>query len=429
MPLCDPNYAAAMTLETLVSEFYQLKDASQASDMSFTERWEKAWTIREDAIHESCYFYRRLVGQCSPQCQVVPRNQGAARPMINLASNDYLNFTQHKSVLEAASEGLSQYGAGAGSVPMLSGTLDLHRRLEQALAAFLGYPACLLFNSGFAANYGILTALLQKGDVVILDTLVHASILDGCGQAGKLFFLHNDMQSLQRALQKASGAKNKLVVVDGVYSMDGDLALLPEIFRLAEQHGAIVMVDDAHGTGVMGDRGKGVQHHFGLPAKAAILTGSFGKALAGVGGFACGSAGLIAYLEMFCRPFIFSSALPPGVVSGILKELELLEQGLAPLDILWENTAYLTRHLQDLGYRTGATQTPIIPVLMKDEQHVLRATGFLEERGVMANPVIFPVVPKNKSRLRLSLTAGLSMANLDDALSQFADMKKEFPSS
>jgi glycine C-acetyltransferase len=417
--------AKAYSIEELVDIYYKLRDPNHLQKLSMPERMEKASTIIDQSRREGFYFYRRPLANSKPMTQAGGLAAEGQRSMINLASNDYLNYTQHPEVIKAAQGALHEFGAGSGSVPMLSGTLTIHKQLEERLAAFLGYEGCLTFSSGFAANYGVLAALLQPGDAVILDTLVHASIIDGCVHAKKLFFSHNDPQSLDRALTKARHANNKLVVVDGVYSMDGDIVKFKEIKDVARSHDAYLMVDDAHGIGVMGEKGQGVQHYLGEIAEADLVTGSFGKALAGIGGYVCSSKKWIQYFELMSRTFVFSSSLPPAIAAGVIKELDLLEGGEPALGRLWENTRFFREGLQAAGYDLGITETPIIPVFIRDEKKALELCGKLHGAGIFVNPIVYPVVSKRNTRLRVSLTANLSRSMLSYCLDKFDSFGKQ----
>lgn len=402
-----------VSAEEYVKKYYRLKSIHELSAMSFQERMETASSLMDGICENHLYHYRRVfTSGSSPHARI----KGAPAEMINLASNDYLNLTKHPQIIEAGIEALKQYGVGSGSVPMLAGTTDLHVQLEKRLAQFLEYESVILYNSGYAANYGVLTALLTSADVAILDTLVHASLVDGCGHSNKLYFLHNDLVSLEISLQKASKYANKLVIVDGIYSMDGDIALLSQIISLAHSYGAMVLVDDAHATGVMGKNGRGSQSHLHIREKAEIVSGSFGKALMGVGGFVAGSSKLINYLELVSRPYHFSSSLPPNVTASLIKALDILESDTHILAKLWQNIHYFKKRLLELGFNVSSSQSAIFPIILGNELMVLRLCAELYRCGILVNPIVFPVVPKRKSRLRLSITAGLTQTDLDYSL-------------
>jgi glycine C-acetyltransferase len=410
--------------EELFDFYYQIRNPQRAAQLRFADRARLANELITTSTEKQLYFYRREIQPQEGRVEVLDPRTGEKTPMINLASNDYLNFTQHPAVVRAGQEALALYGAGAGSVPMLSGTFDVHKELERRLASFLGYEACLTFSSGYASNYGVLRAMLQQNDVAILDTLVHGSIIDGCSHARKLFFLHNDLQSLEIALKKAAGAVNRLIVIDGVYSMDGDLARYDEILTLAAQYDAQIMIDDAHGVGVMGPLGRGTQHHFHRGATADLMTGSFGKALAGIGGFVCGNTDTIRLLEMSHRPFLFSSSLPPAVAASILREIDLLERGDEALRILWSNTAMMAEGLRALGFNLGDSSTPILPIMIPDERKAMAMCERLGQEKIFVSPIIYPIVKKNKSRLRVSITAGLAAEDLRYCLGKFREVGK-----
>jgi glycine C-acetyltransferase len=400
-------------IDEFVQRYYQLSNRVKDGSLNFEERMAEASRIIDGSIESGIYFYRRALQSSKPKSKVIDDRIEKNIDIVNLSSNDYLNFTQNPRVIQASVETTEEYGIGTGSVPMLSGTLEIHRTLEDRLASFLGYQNCILYNSGYSTNYGVFSSILRPGDVAILDTYVHASVIDGCQNARKLFFLHNDVESLERALIKSQNHKNVLVIIDGVYSMDGDIAKLREIKDLVNSYNAYLAIDDAHGIGVLGTKGKGTQNEYDMDGAADLITGSFGKALAGVGGFVCGKKEWMNYLELMSRPFLFSSSIPPGVVGALIKQIDILEAGEAPIQRLWENTKYFRRLLLNEGYDLGSSETPIVPVILKDEVKVIQICRRLQEKGVFVNPIIYPVVSKNKSRLRISLTSGLSRSDLD----------------
>lgn len=415
-------------IEKFVKRYYQLSEKTKKGDLDFDERMNEASRIIDGTLKSDIYFYRRALESSKPKSKVIDDRYSGSIDVVNLSSNDYLNFSQDPKVIRANIAASQEYGIGTGSVPMLSGTLQIHRQLEKKLASFLGYEDCLIFNSGYSANYGLFSSILKPGDVAILDTFVHASIIDGCQNAKKYFFLHNDIDSLERALIKAKGFKNKIVIIDGVYSMDGDIARLKPIKDLVASYNAYLAIDDAHGIGVLGENGRGTQHHFELEGVADLITGSFGKALAGVGGFVCGNKKWINYLELMSRPFLFSSSIPPGVVGSLIEQIDILEAGEAPIDRLWQNTEYFRELLLSEGYNLGSSETPIIPLILKDEVKVIEICRSLQKKGVFVNPIIYPVVSKNKSRLRISLTSGLTKFDLDYCFEMLQQSELEFRS-
>jgi len=348
------------------------------------------------------------------------------RRMIMIGSNNYLGLTTHPKVLEAAHEAIRRYGTGCGGSPFLNGTLDLHEAVERKLARFKGKEAALLFSTGFQANLGILSALGGREDVLITDRLDHASIVDGCrlSFSETRRFRHNDMADLERALI-AAGKRGKLVVVDGVFSMEGDIANLPEIVRLARKYGARVMVDDAHATGVMGKNGRGTAEHFGLEDEVDLVMGTCSKALASIGGFVAGPAEVIHYLRHRARSLLFSASLPAPCVATIGAALDVIENEPERRERLWENAARMKRELTALGFDTGQSETPIIPVILGDDQLTFKFVKSLRRRGVFANAAISPGVPEGRALIRTSYMATHTSKHLDWVLSAFQKVGKQ----
>jgi 8-amino-7-oxononanoate synthase len=348
------------------------------------------------------------------------------RHMIMIGSNNYLGLTTHPKVLEAAHEAIRRYGTGCGGSPFLNGTLDLHEAVERKLARFKGKEAALLFSTGFQANLGILSALGGREDVLITDRLDHASIVDGCRLSFSKTrrFRHNDMADLERALI-AAGKRGKLVVVDGVFSMEGDIANLPEIVRLARKYGARVMVDDAHATGVMGKNGRGTAEHFGLEDEVDLVMGTCSKALASIGGFVAGPAEVIHYLRHRARSLLFSASLPAPCVATIGAALDVIENEPERRERLWENAARMKRELTALGFDTGQSETPIIPVILGDDQLTFKFVKSLRRRGVFANAAISPGVPRGRALIRTSYMATHTSKHLDLVLSAFQKVGKQ----
>jgi glycine C-acetyltransferase len=285
--------------------------------------------------------------------------------------------------------------------------------------------AAITFNSGFMANVGLLATILGPTDVVVLDSYVHASIIDGCDRTKKVFFQHNDPDSLHRSLTKVKNIKNKVVVIDGVYSMDGDIANLPAIREISSAHSALLVVDESHALGTIGKQGRGTFDHFEGMEQADIVTGSLGKALGGIGGFVAGSSALINFLELYSRSFIFSTAIPPNSTAGMVAALRLLEEDDHLLDKLRSNVLFFKQNLQKLGFRIGPSETAIQPLFITDMDLLMKFCLLLHRQGVLINPIVFPVVPKKKSRIRLSLTAGLSQDQMELALECFSRYGRE----
>ena len=347
------------------------------------------------------------------------------RPFINLASNDYLNLATDPAVISAGVAALKQYGAGAGSVPLLGGTHVIHKVLEKKIAKFKACEHSLLFTSGFGANSGVLNALLRNNDVAILDMYVHASILDGCKNKNKIFFRHNNLCSLEKALEKSSGYINKLVVVDGVYSMDGDIAKLDQIVKLAHCYNAMVMVDEAHATGVIGALGKGTPEYCNIEGKVDIISGTFSKGLGAVGGFIAGSKQLIHYLELLTRTFMFSTALPPSVCGSVIKSIDIIINNSTKIQKLWSNIEYFRKNIIELGFNIGFSETAIFPIIIGDSCKVFEMCKQLHQQNIYVNSVVFPAVPKRLSRIRITITAELTKQQLDTVLEKISFIGKK----
>ncbi|HEU4801435.1 MAG TPA: aminotransferase class I/II-fold pyridoxal phosphate-dependent enzyme [Gemmatimonadales bacterium] len=345
---------------------------------------------------------------------------------IMLGSNNYLGLTHHPKVLEAAQRALFQYGSGCTGSRFLNGTLDLHRQLEDALARFLGKEECLVFSTGYNANLGFISALVGRGDVVMLDKLDHASIVDGAkmsfGDTER--FGHGDLASLDRKLERA-GARGSMIVVDGVYSMEGDIADLPGLLRVARKHGAAVAVDDAHALGVLGPNGDGTAAHFGLTEETDIIAGTFSKSLASIGGFVAAAEPIIHYIRHHSRPLIFTASLPPANTAGVIAALEVLQVETDRRDRLWANTRHLHEGFRSLGFEIGPTETPIVPVLIGPMEQTFIMWRRLYDAGVFTNPVMPPAVQPSQCRLRTSVMATHTTDQIDFCLDKFAIIGRE----
>ena len=349
------------------------------------------------------------------------------KPRIMLGSNNYLGLTHHPKVLEAAQKALHVYGSGCTGSRFLNGTLDLHERLEAELAEFLGKEACLVFTTGYQANLGAVSALVGRDDVVYLDKLDHACIVDGAkmsyGETER--FNHGDLKQLERKLQRHDSSKGALIAVDGVYSMEGTLADLPNLVPLAKQYGAGLMVDDAHALGVIGPNGTGTSAHYGLTDEVDMITGTFSKSLASIGGYVAASANVIDFLRHHSRPLIFTASLPPSNTAGVLAALEVLRTDTERRETLWANTKRLQDGMRGLGFDIGNTQTPIVPVLIGSIEATFLAWRRLFDAGVFTNPVTAPAVPASQSRLRTSVMATHTFDQIDFAVEQFARIGRE----
>ncbi len=345
---------------------------------------------------------------------------------VMMGSNNYLGLTHHPRVLEAAKSALERYGSGCTGSRFLNGTLDLHELLESRLAEFFGKEAALVFSTGYQANLGLISCLVGRGDVVLLDKLDHASIVDGAkmsyGETQR--FHHADLAQLERLLQR-NADKGVMIIVDGVYSMEGDIADVPNLLKMAQRYGAALAVDDAHSVGVLGPKGDGTAAHFGLTDEVDIVVGTFSKSLASIGGFVAGSESVIHYLKHHSRPLIFTAALPPANTAGVLAALEVMIAEPHRRDRLWENTRRLQEGLRSLGFDIGPTQTPIVPVLIGPLDKTFMFWRRLFDAGVFTNPVVPPAVPPSECRLRTSLMATHTAEQIDFALDTFARLGKE----
>ncbi|MFB0636018.1 glycine C-acetyltransferase [Bacillus rugosus] len=347
--------------------------------------------------------------------------------VIQLSSNNYLGFTSHPRLIKAAQEAVQQFGAGTGSVRTIAGTFTMHQELEKKLAAFKKTEAALVFQSGFTTNQGVLSSILSKEDIVISDELNHASIIDGIRltKADKKVYQHADMSDLERVLRKSMNYRMRLIVTDGVFSMDGNIAPLPDIVELAEKYDAFVMVDDAHASGVLGENGRGTVNHFGLDGRVHIQVGTLSKAIGVLGGYAAGSKVLIDYLRHKGRPFLFSTSHPPAVTAACMEAIDVLLEEPEHMERLWENTNYFKSMLVKMGLTLTQSETPILPILIGDEGAAKKFSDQLLSRGVFAQSIVFPTVAKGKARIRTIITAEHTKEELDKALDVIEKTAKE----
>ncbi|MEW5783851.1 MAG: glycine C-acetyltransferase [Bacillota bacterium] len=347
------------------------------------------------------------------------------RAVINLASNNYLGLASHPRMIEAALRATQEFGVGSGAVRTIAGTLQLHQQLEEELAVFKKTEAALVFQSGFTCNMGVIEPLLSPEDVIISDELNHASIIDGIrlSKAARRIYAHSDMSALERHLQECASYRIRLVITDGVFSMDGDIARLPEITALAEKYNAVVMIDDAHASGVLGRCGRGSVDHFNLHGRVDIQVGTLSKAIGVLGGYIAGSRNLIDYLIHRGRPFLFSTSHPPGVVAANIAALALLQEEELQ-DRLWVNARYFKEGLKQLGFNTGNSETPITPVIIGDGARAMAFSDALLEEGVFCTGIGFPTVPEDKSRVRTIVMATHTREDLDKALAAFEKIKQ-----
>jgi 8-amino-7-oxononanoate synthase len=346
---------------------------------------------------------------------------------IMMGSNNYLGLTHHPEVLAAARDALDRYGSGCTGSRLLNGTLDLHEQLEAGLAEFFGKEACLVFSTGYQANLGVVSGLVGRGDVVFMDKLDHASIVDGAklayGETER--FAHGNLAELERRLQKAPATAGKMIIVDGVYSMDGDIADVPGLLKVSQRHGAVLVIDDAHSVGVLGPRGDGTAAHFGLLDEVELIVGTFSKSLASIGGFLVGPETVINYLRYNARPLVFTAALPPSNTAGVLAALGVIQREPERRERLWHNTRRVQDGLRAMGFDIGPTETPIIPFLIGEFDKTLLFWRKLFDAGVFTNPVVPPALPPSSCRLRTSVMATHTDDQIDYALETFGRLGKE----
>ncbi len=360
--------------------------------------------------------YQRLRELESP-CEPISRYDG--REVINLASNNYLGLANHPKLKEAAIAATREFGVGSGAVRTISGTMAMHMELERRIAAFKHVEACVVFQSGFTANAGTVSAILSKEDHIISDELNHASIIDGCrlSRAKIHVFRHADAADAEAKLAALEGVPGrKLLITDGVFSMDGDIGPLPGLVAAAEKYGAIMMIDDAHSSGVLGRNGRGTVDHFGLHGRVDIQVGTLSKSIGVLGGYVCGSKDFIEYLYHRARPFLFSTSHPPAVTAACLAAFDILENEPERIDALWANTHYFKGELARLGFDTGCSETPITPIMVGQAKTAHAFSAALFENGLLATGIGFPTVAEGKARIRTIVTATHSREQLDRAL-------------
>ncbi len=348
--------------------------------------------------------------------------------VINLSSNNYLGFANHPKLKQAAIDAVNKYGIGAGAVRTIVGNMDIHEELEVLLAEFKREEAVMMFQSGFNCNAGVIQAIVDKGDLIVSDELNHASIIDGVklSKADKAIFKHSNMKDLKRVLEeKRKNYNNVLIITDGVFSMDGDLAKLPEIVELAEEFECMTYVDDAHGSGVLGENGRGTVDHYGLHGRIDFSIGTLSKALGVIGGYVAGSKTMKEWLSHRARPILFSTALPPAAVGALIEAVKLLLSSTEYTDRLWDNANYFKEKLGKLGFDTGHSETPITPVMIGEEAKTVEFSKKLLENGVFGSAIVFPTVPQGTGRIRCMVTAGHTKEQLDRAVEAFSTVGKD----
>lgn len=392
-----------------------VKKSTDIFDKCF--RFDKAKILMSHGLYP---FFRTIQSAQDPEITM------NGRKMIMVGSNNYLGLTNNPKVKEAAIEAIKKYGTGCAGSRFLNGTLDIHVQLEEKLARFMRKDAALVFSTGFQVNLGVISAIVGKDDIVIIDKMDHASIIDGCrlsfGEIRK--FKHNDMADLERVLKEYED-RDKLIVVDGVFSMEGDIAPLPDIVELAKKYGARLMVDDAHGIGVLGKTGRGTAEHFGLEKEVDLIMGTYSKSLASIGGFIAASADVVHYIKHMARSLIFSASPPPASVASVSAAVDIIENEPERREQLWKNTKKMLNSFKQLGFQTGHSQTPIIPVIVGEDEKAFLMAVMLQEEGVFANVAVTPAVPAGMALIRTSYMATHTDEHLNIVLKAFEKVGKK----
>ncbi len=379
----------------------------------------RKFTAAKEVMASGCYpYFHRVESGQDPEVIV------EGKKMIMMGSNNYLGLTSNWKLKAASIRATQKYGVGCVGSRFLNGTLDIHEELEERLADFVGKEKALLFSTGMQANLGAISALVGKNDVVITDKYDHASIIDGCRLSfGKMVrFRHNDMDDLNRVLKSVDKDKGKLIVIDGIFSMEGDIADLPSIVKLAKEYRARIMVDDAHALGVLGPQGRGTPFHFGLEDEVDIIMGTFSKSLASVGGFIAASEDVIHYLKHNSRALIFSASAPPSNVASVMAALEIIKKDKRRISRLWRNTGKMMKGLKQLGFDTGTSRTPIIPIVVGEDLKAFQMWRMLFDRGIFTTPVVAPAVPPGRALIRVSNMATHTSRQLNYVLTVFGEV-------
>ena len=400
----------------------KLETAEWESRIDMMNSWFTDMKARNRFLYE-----RQSMNGAKVITKVKDFNTGEVKEMLNFASNDYLNMSQHPQIWEAVMTHSQTYGSGGtGGAPLLSGSMDIIDQLQRKVAEVKGMDSSIVYSSGYGANLGTISALIGKRDIAIFDMFAHASLIDGSKGSNKKFFKHNSPESLELVLKSVQNNYiNKLVVLDGVYSMDGDIARLPEILDIAHYYGAWVLVDEAHSLGVIGENGRGTTSHFDLDGKVDIITGTFSKSVGSIGGYVAGNQKLINYLKYTSRSYMFStSPFIPSIVAS-LEGLNIIDRGDAPIEKLWDNIRYVKDRLTKAGFNIGEAETAIFPIIVGDDKLVKDMTYKLHQRNIFVNPVPYPAVPRKLTRVRLTVTAGFSKEQLGYAMDIIEEVGRE----
>ncbi|RVU01059.1 pyridoxal phosphate-dependent aminotransferase family protein [Mucilaginibacter limnophilus] len=381
-------------------------------------QFQDANMIREKGLYP---FFRPI--ESGQDTEVIINNQR----VLMFGSNSYLGLTNHPKIKEASKKAIDKYGTGCAGSRFLNGTLDIHIELENRLANYVGKEAAVLFSTGFQVNLGVLSCITGRNDYLILDEYDHASLIDGSRLSFSkvIKYAHNDMADLQRKLSILPEEAVKVIVVDGIFSMEGDIVKLPEIVKLAEEYGANIMVDDAHSLGVIGEKGSGTASHFGLTDEVDLIMSTFSKSLASLGGFIASDADTIDYLKHRARSLMFSASMTPGSVASVIAALDIIESEPERITKLWDNTNYATKLFLEEGFDIGASESPILPIYIRDNDKTFLVTNQLQREGIFVNPVVSPAVPSDSSLLRFSLMATHTFDQIDEAVEKIAKAFKD----
>jgi glycine C-acetyltransferase len=407
-------------------ERYSIKDFSLSLDMDMFERAKmfQLWIDQNQDHNHNIYWTKSNTGIKS-RMNVLSGNDNQNRDVISFVSNDYLGMSDRKETKEAGKDAIDRYGNGACAAPVIGGYLDMHRKLELELASFTGMEDALIFSAGFGTNTGLLNCLLGENDIALYDSYVHTSIMDGLKGTNRKNIGHNDLEYLEMTLDKVKDSyTNKLVIIDGVYSQDGDLGLLPGISKLCKEYGAYLMVDDAHGFGIMGKDGRGTLEHFGMLGQADLMTGTFSKSFGCVGGFAAASKNMIQYLRYYANTTMFSAAVAPAVTASVSKAIQIIKEQPCIRKKLWNNVKYLKQLLDEAGIDYHNTESPIFPIMIRNNFKAKEAASMLMRKGIYTNAICFPAVRHREARLRVSILSTHSFSDIETLVSELVKIDK-----
>ena len=416
-----------MNIDSINSDDYSMADFADFKNDDILAVKDYFWKFLNDAIEKKYMVYGNpIMTAPGPTFEVYDRYSDSIRSFLNFCSYNYLGYSLHPEVVKVAQEALGKFGTGAVSAPLLSGYYGLTKQLEEAIAAFKHKEGALVFPTGYGTNLGVLSCLLKPGDVAVLDVLAHASIYDGVRMAGAELkvFSHNNVRHLEKVLKGLIG-KRVIVCVEGVYSMDGDLAVLPEIVEVSKKYGAKILLDEAHSTLIFGENGRGVAEHFGVEDKIDITIGTFSKAFGAIGGFAVGDKKLMAYMRMYAHPYVFSCGMAPHTAAGIIKVIELYKNDKSSRDTLWANARYMQKALVEAGMDIGDTESQVIPVMVGSDIRLREISKRIQGKGLYTGIVTYPAVSNKRTRLRLSVSSYHTKEQMDACVQILKDVFEE----